>query len=133
LLAKVEASYAAGGSVAPATDGILLAEPAEMAIDYVHDGARGRANGTTGTLKRAGPSGRFGDVTFSIEGRGRGSAYGASALPEVNALLRASGHSATVVATPGSETVTYAPVSDKANFASAVLGGYARGQLYSLT
>jgi hypothetical protein len=133
ILAKTEASYNAGGSPSASTDGILLSEPADLAINYAHDGARGRANGTGGTLKRGAQSGRSGETTLKVEGRGRGAAYSASILPEINALMRASGHGATVVTTGGSESVTYAPVSDRASFVSAVLEAYARGQKYPLT
>jgi hypothetical protein len=131
LLIKTEASYNAGGSLAAGVDGVLLMEPAEMSIGYVHAGERGRAPGSGGTLKRGAQSGRFGETTFKVEGRGRGAAYSASALPEINALMRASGHGATVVVTAGVEKVTYAPVSG--GFASGVLEGYARGQKYPIT
>lgn len=133
LLAKLEASYNDGGVLAAATDGILLSEPAQLVPNYAHDGARSRANGTGGTLSRAAPSGRFGDVTIMNEARGLGAAYGAAALPEANVLLRASGHSATVDATPGSESVTYRPISDHTAYASAVIEAYARGEKYPLT
>jgi hypothetical protein len=133
LLVKTEASYGAGGAVAAGTDGVLLMEPADMTIGYVHAGERGKAPGSGGQLKRGAQSGQFGETSFKVEGRGRGTAYGASALPELHALMRLSGHSATVDASIGAEKVTYAPVSAKADFASAVAEGYARGQKYPLT
>lgn len=43
--------------------------------------------------------------------RGAGSAYSASVRPEIDALLRACGHSATVDTTAGQERVTYAPLT----------------------
>lgn len=131
LLAKTEASYGAGGALAAATDGILLAEPALLTPQYAHDGARGRAPGSGGRLRRGKQSGRFAEGPLRVEFRGRGAAYGPAALPEINALMRLSGHSATVDATPAAEKVTYAPVSS--GFASGVLEGYARGQKYALT
>jgi hypothetical protein len=133
LLIKLEASYNAGGGVAAATDGVLLMEPADLSIGYVHEGERGRAPGSGGRLRRGRPSGKFGETTLKVEGRGRGSAYGASALPEVHALMRLSGHNAVVDSTLSSEKVTYTPASALADFGSGVAEGYARGQKYPLT
>lgn len=133
LLIKPEASYNAGGAVAGATDGVLLSEPAEMTINYMNDGARGRDPGSGATRKRVKPSGRSGETTFKVEGRGRGEAYAAGAMPEANALLRASGHAAALDVTVGAETVTYTPISDPTTFASSTAEAYARGQKYPLT
>jgi hypothetical protein len=131
LLAKKEPSYNAGATLSAATDGVQLAEPAEATLSYVHDGARGTAPGNAGTLKRVAQSGGSAEISLSVEGRGLGSAYGASALPEIDALLRAAGHGATVVTTSGAETVTYAPVS--ASFASLALECYSRGQKWPMS
>lgn len=134
LLGNTEASYNAGGALAAASHGILLAEPVAMAIDYVHAGERGPAPGASGLLKRGKPSGRFGELTAKIEGRGRGSAYsGSNFPPDIHTLMRISGHSATVDTTLNAEKVTYRPVSDRASFASGVFEGYARGQKYPIT
>lgn len=131
LLAKIEPSYNAGASLSASTDGVQLAEPAEATLSYIHDGARGNPPGNAGTLKRVAQSGGSAAISLSVEGRGLGSAYGASALPEINALMRAAGYGATVVTTASAETVTYAPVSS--GFVSAALECYSRGQKWPMS
>ena len=132
LLAKLEASYNAGGSVSPSTDGILLAELPQFQPSYANDGGRPAPPATYGTQKRAKPSGRFGSFTAKLEPRGVGSAISSSNLPAFNALLRASGFDLTVDATPGSEKATYAPAGPASALASLVAEGYTRAQKWPL-
>lgn len=131
LTGKTEASYKAGGALA-LTDGILLAEPANMTIDFVHDGARAPNPGNSGQARRAKPSGASGAFAAKIEAAGAGATYSASVLAQVlHTLMRISGHGATLDSTAGAQKYTFAPVSS--GFASGVLNAYARGQLYPLT
>lgn len=131
LLAKAESTYNGGATLSAATNGVLLAEPATLAIDYVHDGARGPAPGASGQMKRGRPSGMFGETTFTIEGRGLGSAYTTASLPEIDPLLKAAGHSASYAGPTGSEVITYKPISS--GFTSNALELYCRGQKYSMS
>lgn len=62
------------------------------------------------TIDRLGPlapAGKYVQLTIPVHLRGFGSAYSASNLPEVDALLRSCALSQTVVTTGGSESVTY--------------------------
>lgn len=70
------------------------------------------------------------EITFPVEIRGLGSAYGAAALPEISALLRACGMSETVDATPGSENVVYQPISEAME--SCTIYVYEDGILYKI-
>lgn len=110
LLAKLEASYRAGGSVSTSTDGIMCPEAPTVVPGYAHDGSRqGKAPGTGGSLKRVARSGRFAEVTIPHEFAGAGAAYSASVFPSMHALLRASRFDAAVDVTGSAEKWTYTP------------------------
>lgn len=132
LTGKLEGSYGAGGALLPATDGILLAELADLNEAFVFDGQRKAPPGTFGTQKRVPPLGSYVEFTGKTEPRGLGLAYGASALHPEHVLMRISGHDAVVTATPGAEKIEYTPQAGPNGFASAVLGGYSRGSLWNL-
>jgi hypothetical protein len=133
LLAKLEASYNAGGSPSTATDGVLLEELAQLKFSYANDGARPAPPGTAGYQTRVRPSGRAVELTAKVAPKGAGAAYSASVLPNVHALLRASGMDAVINTTGGSESVTYTPTPlPSAGYGSDVMSFYGRQQLYLL-
>ena len=76
------------------------------------------------------PGGQKGKLSFEIEGKGPGVAYSASILPALDKYLRACGFAATLVTTPGSETVTYAPAS--IGVPCLTIGGYEDGVIKTL-
>lgn len=123
LLLKPEASYNAGGAVAAATDGVQLSELATATLDWADKGERDMAIGSASHERRGAPSGRFVTIPVKTLFRGPGAVLSASVTPQdIHALMRISGHSATLLATGGAEKYTYAPVSDA--YASGV------GELY---
>lgn len=127
LRGLAEGSYA--GSTFPLTspDPILMTEPVEAEISYAHGGERGQQPGAGGQLQRTAKSGRAVAFPYSVEGRGSGAAYSSSTPvtpQDVHLGFLISGHAATHVDTPGSETVTYAPESS--GFDSGAFEGFAR-------
>ena len=132
LLGKAEASYGAGGTLAAATDGILLAELADLDETFIFDGKRAAPPGTFGTQKRVPPAGSYLEFTAKTEVRGRGAAYGASALHPEHVLMLISGHAATITTTAGAEKIVYAPSSAASGFASGVFEGYSRGNKWNM-
>lgn len=130
---KLEPSYNGGGSVAAATDGQWMLDPAEAEVSYLNDGARiAQAPGTGNSFKRLAPSGRDFKLRYRAEGRGAGVAYSASVFPpDVHIGLRISGHGVATDVTGGVEKQTYTPLSlNDATWPSAVAEAYARGQKY---
>lgn len=128
LLLKLEASYGAGGSVAAATDGFLLAEPAIPALEYLHDGAHAPPPAITGFQRRVAPSGEQFSVPVKHEGKGPGTAYSASVLPTPHVALRIGGFDSVVDTTASAEKVTYTPSPGAVGFASALAEFYGRQQ-----
>jgi len=137
LVVALEGSYDEGyGTTNPdsATDGVEPEGPIEVPPDYAFGGERDTGAGAgTGTLRRGAASGRFGAISIPSLFRGPGSAYALAGDLELNALLQACGHVATVDLTAGSETIEYAPTTDLANLASIAAGFYTRGQLAKAT
>lgn len=133
LAGKLEASYLAGGAIAPATDGIMLAEPAEANIGYGFDGSRAAPPGTIGNQRRVAPLGATLETTLKIEPKGCGVAYSASNVPPGHILRRLAGFEAAVTTTGGAEKWVYTPTPNPANAASGVLDLYAFGEKYPLT
>jgi hypothetical protein len=130
FLAKLEASYNAGGSLSTSTDGVLLEELMKFKPDYANNGARPMPPGTSGYQKRVAPSGRFVPFPAKVAPKGAGAAYSSSVTPNIHALLRACGMTATGSFTGGSEKWEYAPDIITATPASLVGSIYGRGQLY---
>lgn len=82
-------------------------------LGYLETGVRDDViTGVLGTVDRAAPAGRNVSLDITLEVKGFGAAYSNTNRPEADVLLRASGRSATVVTTAGSETVTYLTVDD---------------------
>jgi hypothetical protein len=132
LTAKLEASYGAGGALSTATDGVLLSELADLNESFEHDGKREPPASTMGTQRRVPPKGDFLEFVAKTAPRGLAAAYGASALHPEHVLMRMSGHDAVITSTAGVEKIVYTPSPGPVGFASAVLGGYSRGSLWSL-
>lgn len=133
LAGIIEASYNAGGAIAPATDGIQLAEPAELAIGRGFDGSRAAPPGTLGSNRRVAPNGATGSTTLKIEPKGSGVAYSASVVPIGHALRRAAGWTPALTAGAGVEKWVYTPSVDPTVAASAALELYAYGLKYPMT
>lgn len=109
ILAKVESTYNTDPTPTAADDAVLVENPSwsDSGLRMV-DRPAVTANIDT---KQQIYAGSLKQVTFDVELKGAGSAYSASNLPEIDALMRACGYSSTVDTTPSSETVTYEPVS----------------------
>jgi hypothetical protein len=138
LLAKLETSYlAAGSTLAHATDGVLC-EPDGIPVPsraWLYDGDRGRAAGTGGWRKNTTPRGATRSGTVKVAVRGAGAAYDDSPLVvplDLHLFMLASGHSATIVPTPGSESVTYAPRTGPSSFESIVMQWDTYGDRYKV-
>jgi hypothetical protein len=71
------------------------------------------------------PGMQLAHISFKTELVGRVAAFAANNLPLIDPYLRACGFAATLVVTPGSETVTYAPASS--SVPSITLGLYTDG------
>jgi hypothetical protein len=69
-------------------------------------------SGVLGTVDRAEPAGRFGELEVTLEVKGAGAAYAAGVRPECDPFLRAAGFSSTVDATGGNEKVTYTTLDE---------------------
>jgi len=107
FLAKIEATEGTDPTLA-ATNAIRLAGPMQITDGAEFMNLREDAiSEGLGPLSPLVPAGKFVELVFGVHLRGYGSAYSASNLPEVDALLRACGLSQTVVTTGGSESVTY--------------------------
>src|SRR5687767_6917379 len=92
LLLKIEASYnAAGGSVAAATDGVLVCDDLMPTLEYAHDGRRRQPPGMGGHMRGVAPAGPRLNLTVPHEFKGAGAAYSASVFPSLHRLLLAAG------------------------------------------
>ncbi len=129
VLIKEEASYGAGGTLSPATDGVLVLEQPTVTYSYIHDGQRRGERGPMNLgIRRAKKLGRAGQVTLVHEAAGAGAAYSASQRPSAHTLLRICGFDAQLTTTSGQEKYTYTPGTGT----SGVLEVYTRGQKYLL-
>lgn len=133
LAGIVEASYNAGGTITPATDGIQLAESFDLQLAYGNDGSRVAPPGTLGYQKRVAPIGATASATLKIEPKGSGSAYSASVKPVGHVLRRLAGWEAAVTTTGGAEKWVYTPSTDPASVGSGALDLYAYGEKFPLT
>lgn len=131
ILAKIESVYNTDPTPAAADDAILVEEP-----NWSHEGTRMiERNAIRASLAplRQIYGGALKTVSFSCEVKGPGSAYSATVRPEIDVLLRACALGVTVVTTGGSETATYAPVSDNSTHESVTIYYYQDGTLHKLT
>lgn len=123
ILAKIESTYNNNALPVPATDAVLVENPA-----WTHAGAtlieRNNVKATLGKTKSIFGS-TLKSVSFDAEVKGSGSA---GVAPEIGVLLRGCGMSEVVVA---STSVTYEPVSS--DFESLTLFYYADGIRHVIT
>src|SRR4051812_22561980 len=106
ITAKIEA--VSGTDAVPTNaNGIRVVGVPTLKLGYLESGDRQDvAASVLGTVDRAEPAGRFGELEVTLEAKGAGAAYAAGVRPECDAFLRASGFSSTVDATGGNEKVT---------------------------
>lgn len=129
-LAKVEASYAAGATLSPTTDGVQGIEPPVMDIMYSYEGERPTPPGTAGRQAFASPTGETAEGTITTELRGLGTAYSSSTFPpNVHALLQGAGFSASFAG--GEWTYTPAPINTCPE--SIAMKIYTRQQSFSVS
>lgn len=130
-MAKKEASYAATNTTfASPADTVQVVELPTLNVSYVYDGARPAAPSTAGILPYVPPSGRFCDVSLTMEARGSGSAYTSTSTvpPDVHALLQSCGLSGSYAAGQW----TYQPVGPCDTGESVGLKLYSRGEVYTV-
>jgi|SRR5579859_146185 len=130
-LSKLEASYGAGAAVTAGADAQLLADRCVVATSFNDMGARTASAGTTGQVPNVAPSGKVAKTKLTVEGRGLGAAYGASAFPpDLYLWLQASGHLATL----STGTYVFTPQSvPAAGYKSAYLELYGDGMKFPIT
>lgn len=136
LLAKAEASYAAGGSLSATTDAIFAAERLLLGeLKYLQTGERPLGPDSGGRTHELPATGRFDDgITPVIHGRGAGSAYSASVFSrDLHVFLKAAGFAHAFSGGAGSEIITYTPSRLRANWVSAVLGAYTIEELVTIS
>lgn len=108
ILVKIEGPYGVD-PVPVASDAIVTGLP-----DFSINGEKVERNATTATFSPL--AHRIGikdlEISFPVDMRGLGVAYGAAALPEISPLLRACSFGETVDDSVGTENVIYSPVSD---------------------
>lgn len=128
ILAGVEGTYNVDPTLT-GTDAVLVEEP-----NWSHESARMIERNPVNTSLAPYQhiyGGSLKTVTFNVEIKGAGAAYSASVRPEIDIFFRACGLAATVVTTPGSETVTYEPAS--AGHESITIYYYQDGTRHILT
>jgi hypothetical protein len=132
LMGKTESTYAGGGALSAATDGILMRQAAEAKRTYRVAGARPFQIASAGPGRRVKPGGRIITFPLSQEFRGPQTAYSGSAfLPDgLHTMMLVSGHSATFSAAPTPQW-TFAPISGP-TWTSLVAEGYSRGQKWPM-
>jgi len=119
VLVKIESSDGADASPG-ATDAVRMAGPGTLTIGAEIENARASViTQSLDLLAPLAPSAKFGELAFDVELRGAGSAYAAGVKPELDAILRAAGTSATLVTTPSSESWTYDTASASLETVSA--------------
>lgn len=135
LEAQLEPSYLGGVTFAPASDAVLLAEPAIMPANFAHAGDRSMSAGSAGEVPQATPSGQHTTgFEVKVEMRGLGGTYAnnlAGSPRDLHYLLLGSGHAGTFSGGVGSEKWTYVPESS--GFDSLALRLFSRGQQMDAT
>lgn len=133
LLIKAEPSYNAGGTLAAATDGILVTDDLVPSHEYAHDGSRKQPPGMAGYMRRVAPAGPRLSLPFGHEAKGAAAAYSASVVPSAHRAFLASGFDGAVTTTPGSEKWDYTPTPLTGTPTSLVAEVYGRKQKYPVT
>lgn len=122
LLAKIEANEGVAETLS-ATDNPLLVKDLKIKPE-VRVYERAILNPTLSKLPPI-PAGATATVSFSVELKGKGTAYSATNKPEIGEYLKACGFSETVDTTTGAEKVVYEPASE--GVPSMTLGVYLDG------
>ena len=133
LLAKIEGTYRTDPTPDGTNDAMILSEAFFSSMTIENRAPNLRENVRNGTLMPVAPGvprGRTVAGTLNLELRGAGAAYAAGTRPEADPLIRASGFSSTVDATPGSETVTYAQINS--GFEGVTIWAYGAGNVYKI-
>jgi hypothetical protein len=133
LLIKAESSYGAGGSVSAATDGILVCQPIQPTINYLHTGERRTPPGMAGYMRRVTPAAAELAFSFQHEAKGAAAAYSASVFPSLHRALLAAGFDGAVTLTGGSEKWDYTPTPVTGTPTSLLAELYANGEKYPAT
>lgn len=108
VAAKIEAVEGTKETLAAADGGILALGP-KVDVD-IKMTPRKPIMATMSKLEDI-PGSQLARITFSLEMKGRGTAYSSSNLPALDKYLKACGFAATVDTTIGAEKVTYKPAS----------------------
>jgi hypothetical protein len=127
VAAKVESTEGTAETLTTAEGGILAIDPKVSINITMHE--RNASKASIGKLAAL-PGSRFSTFTFKAEVKGAGAAYSASVLPALDPYFMACGAARTLVVTPGSETVTYAPASS--GVSSYTFGSYEDGIIKSI-
>lgn len=127
VAAKVEGVEGTAEALTTAEGGILAIDPKVDVDITMHE--RNVSKASLGKFASL-PGSRRASISFKVEVKGAGSAYSASVLPALDVYLMACGAGRTLVVTPGSETVTYAPAST--GVSSITIGCYEDGVLKSI-
>lgn len=113
VLAKTESTYGTDSSPAAGSDEVQVEENfyPDITIDHLEDNIREGSGSRFGVVggQAVDSTGQFGTFQLLTALKGRSSAFSASNLPEIDAMLRACGLEQSVDTTSGSETVTYTP------------------------
>lgn len=138
LMAKVETTYGTSVALSTTADGIRLffADRNAGALfqrTTAFDGDLGPSVSALGPNQRAAVSGLAVTGNLPMRARGPGAAYTASVLPNIHALLLASGFGSALSTTSGSESMTYTPDTPTATPSSLYVEGYALGEKWPVT
>jgi hypothetical protein len=129
ILAKIESTYGTDPTPTVSSDEIQVMD-LKWGFESPRMLDRPTVRTSFGKLKQVWGD-TLGNVSFSVEFKGPGSAYSASVRPEMDVLLRACAMSVTVDTTPGSETCTYKPASS--SLESITIYFYEDGMRHILT
>lgn len=140
LLLKAEGvgNYGNGGSVAAASDGVLMylgdrfALGAPAKLSYKGSGEAGLNPGNIGPKKRQAKSGRSITLPIPHQFKGAGAAYSASVFTSFHRLMLGAGFTAAVTTTPGSEKWVFTP-HVPGTFDSVFGEAYARREKWPFT
>jgi len=127
-MVEAEASYGAAPTMVLAEDGVLVLAAPEVDGEWVNDGDRGV------TVRGGGKSGLSGSVDLVTEAFVATGAFSSSVTPpNIHDLMQASGHIATLDATPAAENYIYTPNSLVTDWTSVGAEVYIDGEKNILT
>jgi hypothetical protein len=128
LFVKEESPYGTVPTFANA-DAVITTAAVVPEYAFLADGARPSVPGGLGPQRRARPTGRSASASIVCEMRGAQATYTGSVFPpDIHALLKASGHSATFSAA----TWTYAPQDLVSGLTSVSVRSFVRGEQHTI-